>query len=81
MKYAPTLRRLPIALLAVLGLPAASPAAHAAAGPKAARLHSPPHAKPAAARMVLPFMDDYAKAVAQARARKVPLFIEAWAPW
>ncbi len=34
------------------------------------------------ARMVLPFIqDDYAKARAQARARKVPLFIEAWAPW
>ena len=33
-------------------------------------------------RLVLPFInDDYAKAVAQARARKVPLFIEAWAPW
>jgi hypothetical protein len=32
--------------------------------------------------MVLPFIqDDYAKALAQARARKVPLFIEAWAPW
>ena len=32
-------------------------------------------------RSVLPFQDDYAKAVAEARARKVPLFIEAWAPW
>ena len=31
---------------------------------------------------VLPFIaDDYTKAVAEARARKVPLFIEAWAPW
>ena len=31
---------------------------------------------------VLPFIaDDYEKAVAEARARKVPLFIEAWAPW
>ena len=35
-----------------------------------------------AARMVLPFIaDDYTKAVAEARARKVPLFIESWAPW
>ncbi|HXH28299.1 MAG TPA: hypothetical protein VNL37_04600 [Candidatus Polarisedimenticolia bacterium] len=25
--------------------------------------------------------DDYAGALAQARERKVPLFIEAWAPW
>jgi len=30
----------------------------------------------------LPFVeDDYAKALAEARARKLPLFIEAWAPW
>jgi hypothetical protein len=30
----------------------------------------------------LPFVeDDYPKAVAQARARNVPIFIEAWAPW
>ena len=34
------------------------------------------------ARPVLPFIpDDYTKAVAEARARKVPLFIESWAPW
>jgi len=30
----------------------------------------------------LPFMkDDYARAIQEARARKVPIFIEAWAPW
>lgn len=30
----------------------------------------------------LPFIeDDYPKALAEARARNVPLFIEAWAPW
>ncbi len=30
----------------------------------------------------LPFLsDDYPKALAQARARDLPLFIEAWAPW
>jgi len=33
-------------------------------------------------RPVLPFLhDDYTRAVAEARARRVPLFIEAWAPW
>jgi hypothetical protein len=33
-------------------------------------------------RSVLPFIaDDYTRAVAEARARKVPLFIESWAPW
>jgi hypothetical protein len=35
-----------------------------------------------AAKPVLPFIhDDYTRAVAEARARKVPLFVEAWAPW
>ncbi|HXK12812.1 MAG TPA: hypothetical protein VMT70_24475 [Vicinamibacteria bacterium] len=30
----------------------------------------------------LPFVsDDYGKALAEARAQKLPLFIEAWAPW
>jgi hypothetical protein len=40
---------------------------------------------PAAATDVeraLPFVaDDYAKALGEARAQKLPLFIEAWAPW
>jgi hypothetical protein len=36
----------------------------------------------AAAPSVLPFIeDDYTKALAEARSRQVPLFIEAWAPW
>jgi len=31
---------------------------------------------------VLPFIDDdYARALSEARARDLPLFIEAWAPW
>ncbi len=42
-------------------------------------------AAPAAAdgpEKVLSFVaDDYAKALAEARAQKLPLFIEAWAPW
>ncbi len=30
----------------------------------------------------LPFIaDDYPKALAEARAQRLPLFIEAWAPW
>jgi endonuclease YncB( thermonuclease family) len=30
----------------------------------------------------LPFIqDDYPRALAEARSRKLPLFIEAWAPW
>jgi len=42
-------------------------------------------AAPAAASQVdhvLPFVaDDYPKALAEARAQRLPLFIEAWAPW
>jgi hypothetical protein len=38
-------------------------------------------AAPAASREVLPWVDDYTQAVTQARARNVPIFIEAWAPW
>jgi len=35
-----------------------------------------------ASAAALPFIeDDYATALAQARERNVPLFIEAWAPW
>jgi hypothetical protein len=30
----------------------------------------------------LPFIeDDYAKAVARAKAKDVPIFVETWAPW
>jgi hypothetical protein len=37
---------------------------------------------PAMAREVLPFIeDDYPKALAQAKAKNLPIFVEAWAPW
>ena len=33
-------------------------------------------------RPVVPFIaDDYPGALAQARAKKLPIFVEAWAPW
>ncbi|HYI09116.1 MAG TPA: hypothetical protein VEK57_08585 [Thermoanaerobaculia bacterium] len=36
----------------------------------------------ARAAEVLPFIeDDYTKAVATAKARNVPIFVETWAPW
>jgi len=39
-------------------------------------------AAPVETRSVLPFIaDDYPSALAQARARKLPIFVEAWAPW
>ena len=42
-------------------------------------LASAPAGRP---KPVLPFIaDDYAKALQQARARKLPIFIESWAPW
>ena len=34
------------------------------------------------ARADLPFIEnDYSKALAQANAKNLPLFVEAWAPW
>jgi hypothetical protein len=63
-----------LALVAALAVGSATQA-RAAAGSKPAPKNPGP-------RMVLPFIqDDYPRALAQARARKVPLFIEAWAPW
>jgi len=36
----------------------------------------------AAATAPLPWIeDDYTKAVAEAKSRHVPIFLEAWAPW
>jgi len=36
----------------------------------------------ASAADTLPFVeDDYAKAVARAKAKNLPIFVEAWAPW
>jgi hypothetical protein len=34
-----------------------------------------------AAREVLPWVDDYSRAITEARAKNVPVFVEAWAPW
>ena len=34
------------------------------------------------ARTVLPFIEnDYPRAVSEARAKKLPIFADAWAPW
>ena len=34
------------------------------------------------AKEVLPFVEnDYAKAVARAKSKDLPLFVDAWAPW
>jgi hypothetical protein len=53
--------------------------ADAAGTPAAVR---PAAAKRAtAAHALLPWVSDYDRAIADARARKVPIFVEAWAPW
>jgi len=42
----------------------------------------PAHAVSAGPRPALPFIeDDYGRALAEAKARQVPLFVDAWAPW
>ena len=39
-------------------------------------------AAPLGAAPTLPFIeDDYARALAEARSRRLPLFVESWAPW
>jgi hypothetical protein len=39
-------------------------------------------ALPAFGKQVLPFIDnDYGKAIARAKAKDLPLFVDAWAPW
>jgi hypothetical protein len=39
-------------------------------------------ASPPAGSPVLPFIDDdYGKALSLAREKKLPIFVEAWAPW
>ncbi|MEZ5064887.1 MAG: hypothetical protein R3B81_09130 [bacterium] len=56
--------------LAALGLAACSPS------PRTDDAPAP------AAGPVLPFQaDDYGAALAEARARDLPLFVESWAPW
>ena len=51
----------------------------ASAGMLAASCAGSPGAKRAE---VLPFVeDDYARALTDARAKKLPIFVESWAPW
>ena len=67
-----TPRSLRPAVLAVLAVVALGVPAVAASGGAPA-----PGVKP-----VLGFIaDDYPRALAEAKARKLPLFIESWAPW
>ncbi len=65
------------ALVAAGGLSAGVAAAGAPAHAGTAAAHLISHSREA-----VPFIaDDYAGALAAARARHVPIFVEAWAPW
>lgn len=69
-----------ILLAAALGMALSLPSGTRAdaAGPSAA----PPPGSHVAPASVLPVIeDDYPRALAEARARKLPIFIDAWAPW
>lgn len=66
-----------LATLATTGTAHGATAHTAAPAPHAAVAHLISHSHEA-----VPFVaDDYAGALAAARARKVPIFVEAWAPW
>lgn len=67
-----------LAALVGLGL-CGGPAAGAAGATTAPRVST---SGPRAPAKVLPFIeDDYNRAIAEAKSRQVPLFIESWAPW
>jgi hypothetical protein len=71
-----TPRLLGALLLVLLATPA-----HGATTPAAPAAKAPSKVAPAA-KMVLPFIDDdYDRARNEARERKIPIFIENWAPW
>ena len=64
-----------VLLLLLLALPLA---AHAAPASKP----KPKPAKAAAWKPAVPFIeDDFGRALALAKERKLPVFIEGWAPW
>ena len=68
--------------LVLAALMSASLMAGATSGTEAVAATRPVARTAPAAHTVLPWIaDDYTRAVAEAKARKVPLFIEAWAPW
>lgn len=64
---------------------AASPAAHTASASSSHTTSStsaPSHAMPREGKIQLPFIkDDYPRALSEAKARGVPLFVDAGAPW
>jgi len=78
MRAHPAVWSLALALL----ITATAAATHAATAPRSKPAGAAVAGRSAPPRLALPFIEnDYPRALAEARARKVPLFIEAWAPW
>ena len=74
------LSRATLPLAGLLAIALASPIAAAKAPAKTRATASTAAIKPHG--LVLPFIEnDYTRAVAQARTNKLPIFVEAWAPW
>ena len=67
----------PALLLVAVALSGAGPCLAAAASTSTVAKS----AKPARAEVLPWIVDDYERALATAKTRKVPLFIESWAPW
>jgi hypothetical protein len=60
----------------------ATPLVFALAGTASGRDTAPQKPVVPAAHGILPFIeDDYSRALSEARSRKLPLFVDAWAPW
>lgn len=74
-RFRPVSLRLSLALTLTVTSTALLPSASASAS-SVALAATPPTPS------VLPFIDDdYGKALALAKQKKVPIFVEAWAPW
>ena len=70
--------RIPTAAALAATLALCSPSSLAAESEPSAASATPVAGK----KMVLPFVeDDYTRALAEARARRLPIFVETWAPW
>ena len=75
------MRRMPprIRIALLLAALSVAPAAHAATTPTST---APAKSTTAAWHPVVPFIeDDFGRALALAKERKLPVFIEGWAPW
>ena len=78
------MRRMSPRTLFAFGLAAliVTPATHAATTTTSAAKTAPAKSATATWKPVVPFIeDDFGRALALAKERKLPVFIEGWAPW